>query len=167
MESAVNNKTLKKAINLYDSLIKKESFHRKKWERARKNEIRISHYKKMVKYSNHRFRCSTLLFSLKRNEKFGEVPYFMKCDPKRYKERRLKEKEEGRIKFESNYRVELWFFSESFRADYGTYQCDKCKSQYHHSPSNVYLGVKKEYSNCCGHCVNNMLQHNGQETVYS
>lgn len=156
----------KKALDLYDYLISKEDFHRKKWERARKNETRQFHYNKMRNYSEHRFRCSTLLFSIRRNEKFGEIPYFMKLDPKRYSQRKLKEKAERRMKFESNYRIHLWFYSERLSADYGTHSCDKCNREYYHSPSTVYFGSKKKYSNCCGYCVNNLLEHNRQEPLY-
>ena len=166
MGTKTESKTLTKALDLYDSLISKEDFHRKKWDRARKRETQKYHYDKMCAYSKHRFRCGTLLFSLRRNEKFGAAPHYLKLDGKRYTERKLKQKEEGRIKFESTYRVALWFYSESLTADYGTHHCDKCSRKYHHSPSSVFLGAKKVHHHACGYCVNSILRFNRQEEIY-
>ncbi len=101
------------------------------------------------------------------NEKFGEGRKWFEVDGKEWKERRAKRKEEGRLKFESNFRVYLHFFQNSLSADYGTFICDNCNRKFYHSPSDVYYGAKKEYSSCCGHCVNRKMALNRQEEVYN
>lgn len=159
-----------KATDLFYRLCDKEEFHRKKWERARKNESRKFHYKKMCLYSDLRFRGWKLVSSIQLPSKFGVQDVLLRLDKenyvKRYQERIARQKLEAKQKFESTYRIALWFYSESFNADYGTHQCDKCSRTYHHSPSEVYLGANKEYSNACGYCVNNLLDFNRQETIF-
>lgn len=166
-----NQSTIDKALNLFDKLRTKEEFHRKKWDRARKYENQEFHYERMKKYSELRFRCGTLLFALRRNDRFGNEDFLLKYDRKgvehMYKAHVLKYKLEGNRKFQSEYRIAMWFFSESLRSDYGTHTCDKCESTFHHSPSTVYRGVNKEYECCCGHCVNSLLRWNNQELIYN
>jgi hypothetical protein len=156
-----------KAKALSDILFSKREHHDKKWNRARKRETIDFHYDRYKLFNDLSWRVYKLMNRIKHQEKFGEIPYFMKIDPARWKERDLSRREVGRLKFESNYRISLWFFQERFNADYGTFKCDKCKSTFYHSPSEVRLGTKIEYSCCCGHCVNNMLTFNKQETIYN
>ena len=81
-------------------------------------------------------------------------------DGKRYKEFRAEIKTERKLKFNQNYRVHLHFMSESLHSDYGTFNCDKCDGTFYHSPAVVYKGSDKKYSNCCGHCVNDIMDWN-------
>jgi len=161
----MENKELR-AIELHEYIEDKRDYFWKKYERARKREIQNKHYEKYKMYRDFSYRSVQLVYSIRSKDVFGKVPYFLKLDPKKYTERRQKEKEEKRIKFENTYRIALWFYSESLTADYGTHHCDKCSSQFHHSPSEVYLGAKKQYSNACGYCVNNLLDFNRQETIF-
>lgn len=157
---------LKKLQDFSQRVNEKRDFHHKKWDRARKSETMDFHFKRYRLFDNISYRITKLFFSLRRNRRFGEVSEWMKADPEFYKKQKRKSKEEGKLKFDSNYRVYLHFMSESLSADYGTHTCDKCSRTFHHSPATVYLGKKKKYSNCCGYCVNNMLSWNRQELVY-
>ena len=151
MKQRILSKKEIKARTNFGKLCDKEDFHRKKWERARKNETRKYHYEKMRSYADHILRGMKLVSSLQYPSVFGTTDVLLRYDRenyvKQYKERIEKQKLEAKEKFESNYRIALWFYSESLTADYGTHQCDKCSRTYHHSPSEVYLGAKKEYSN--------------------
>lgn len=170
MEQNIKSDTEIKAISLFDRLEAKRKFHNKKWDRARKWENQDFHYKKMRLYADISHRAWKLVFAIRNKSRFGEQCVLLRYDKenyvKNYTERIKKQKEEAKNKFDSRYRISLWFYSESLTADYGTHQCDKCSRTYHHSPSEVYLGAKKEYSNACGYCVNNLLEFNRQETIF-
>ncbi len=166
METIIENIRLKRAIDLFEKINAKTEFHYKKWNKARKRENIDFHYDKYVFYRGFSRRASDLIFSIRKGEKFGDGREWFEMNADEYKQMILKRKEENRLKFESNYRVYLYFFSESLGADYGTFNCDSCGREFYHSPSTVYLGAKRKYSCCCGHCVNTLMIRNKQEEVY-
>ncbi|WP_214112480.1 hypothetical protein [Aequorivita echinoideorum] len=145
----------------------KAEYYRRKYQRARNQDIRENHYKKYRLYNDLCQRCRELFSSLVYPKKFGWGRHFWEFDAKEYIEKQAKYKQAKKDKFETAYRIHLHFFQNSFSADYGTYNCDRCKRQFHHSPSDVYLGSKKKFSHCCGHCVNTLLERNGQETIFN
>lgn len=158
---------LKNAIKIYNYIHEKEKFHYVKWNRARKSETQDFHWEKYKLYSSFSCRCGTLIFALKSSDKFGsEYSEWLRQTPEEYKERVKKRKDEGRLKFESQYRVYLHFFQNRLGADYGNFECDKCERTFYHSPSEVYKGKEKKYSNCCGNCVNSIMRRNQQEEVF-
>lgn len=160
------NIRLKKAVSFFNRVNDKAKFHYKKYQRARKCETIDLHYDAYRFYSDLSSRVTTLIFSLRRNDKFGSGRNWWEVNAQEYKKRKLQEKENRKQEFENNYRVFLHFFQNSLRADYGTWICDKCARTYYHSPSDVYLGTKKKYESCCGHCVNTLMIRNGQDEVY-
>ena len=155
------------AIAIFNSLKDKAKFYNEKWRRARTSKTIDKHFETYKLYRDSSRRASDLIYRIKRNEKFGDGRQWFEMDGKKHKEYRANIKEERKLKFEENYRVHLHFLSERLGADYGIYNCDKCKREFYHSPSYVYKGAEEKYSNCCGHCVNNMMESNRQDQVYN
>jgi len=152
---------------LFLSLTDKRAFYDKKWMRARKRENIDKHYKKYKEYNDACWRLTKLQYRVKNTDVFGENDWFLKIDPDRYKERLASKKELGKLNFENNYRVFLWYMQERFSADYGTFICHICGRNFYHSPSEIYRGLK-EVSNCaCGYCTNSLLVANKQEPIYN
>ena len=166
METTIENPKLVNAIAVFNYINDKAEFYNKKWNRARKMETIDKHFETYKMYTDFSYRAQNLIFSLRRAEKFGDGRQWFEMDGKRFKEFRAEIKEERSLKFEQNYRVHLHFMSESLQADYGTFNCDKCDRTFYHSPAVVYKGSQKKHSNCCGHCVNNLMNWNKQDEVY-
>ncbi len=70
---------------------------------------------------------------------------------------RLKQKEEKRQAFLTKYRYNIWFYSNSLTADYGTFTCNICSVKFYHSPARIYLAGKIIHDCCCGNCTNNLI----------
>jgi hypothetical protein len=166
METITENPKLINAIAVFNYINDKAKFYNNKWNRARKMETIDKHFETYKMYRDFSYRATKLILSLRRAEKFGDGRQWFEMDGKRFKEFRAEIKKERRLKFEQNYRVHLHFMSESLRADYGTFNCDNCKREFYHSPSTIYKGSEKKHSNCCGHCVNNLMNWNKQDEVY-
>jgi hypothetical protein len=161
-----SNSKLEKVRKLNKYYGEKSGFFYRKWQRARKSESRQSHFKNYRFYGDLALRSVNLYNKLNNTLKFGEVNEWSQMDPKWYIEFITKRKSERKKHFDSKYRIQLHFRSESLNADYGTFICDHCNWTFHHSPSTVYKGSVKTYSNCCGNCVNSLLERNKQQEIY-
>ena len=130
------------------------SFHLKKSDRARTQKANSHHWKLYLFYKAFAYRGHNLAQSLfsteRRQQKKHWDNVFVKDDWKA----RPAIKAERKAKFDSTYRVSLWFMQNSFGADYGIYVCDRCSRTFYHSPARVYLGKELKYDCTCGHCTN-------------
>lgn len=160
------NQKKEKAIALFDRLLEKEKFHHKKWHRARKTENRDFHYNRYKLLFDAASRMRNLAFRIDRNKKFGSGRDWWEPTAEKWCERKREQKLERKKKFDSNYRISIHFMQTSLSADYGTFYCDRCKSKFYHSPSDVYYGAELLYTNCCGNCVNKLLSRNNQDEIF-
>jgi hypothetical protein len=159
----INQDKLKKACDLFTSFQEKEEHHRKKWQRARKPETSDHHYDKMRYYGDTYMRRVNLIFKLKYpKEPFESKPWVAERDW----EIKKAIKEERRQKFLSRHLYSPWFMQTSFRSDYGSFSCDKCGSSFYHSPSEITLAAEMKYKCCCGHCTNEIIKRDWDETPY-
>lgn len=61
---------------------------------------------------------------------------------------------------------ELWYMQNSLSADYGLFSCDKCGSNFYHSPAIIYYNHEVKYNCCCGHCTNDIILKEWAEKPY-
>jgi len=143
--------------------MEKAEFHMKKIRRARSLESINLHDRKRQEYSKLETRARNLFFRLRREKKAFESDTFDAEYTYKYAQRK---KAENKEKFEKLRNYSPWFFSDSFRADYGSFTCDKCKSTFHHSPSTITQGVKTLYECCCGYCTNSIIRSDWSEEPF-
>ena len=156
---------IEKARDILISISSKEETYFKKYDRARKPENREKWWDLYKKYQPWSYRAQDLFFNRQWSKKFAQ-PHAIPETPEEWIERRDKRKAKLREKFETTYRVQLHFMSESLGADYGTYHCERCKSKFHHSPSTLFRGPIKIHEITCGNCVNSLFTRNGQEAIF-
>ena len=161
------NVKLEKAEKLRAYFWEKEAFFSQKWEKARKSEKRAVYWEAYKKYRPLARRANDLTFlidfkpfiSRTRGHSFlGESTQNSRVHALReWEERKLKKQERAK-EFERSYRIFLWHMQEHLHADYGTFKCEHCGWEFHHSPREVYYGAKKVHSCICGNCASNYLE---------
>lgn len=132
--------------------------HYRGWNEADTREESDFHWDLYRLYKTFEQRCYTLAYSLRNPKKFGDVPSWKYLEYPEYIVRQRAIKAERKAKFESSYRVHVWFLQSFLSADYGSFCCDKCFSPFYHSPSTIWLGKVKKVDCACGYCVNKLTQ---------
>lgn len=145
-----------KLLKLRDSFYSKYKTSAQKADRARNYEIIKKWRNQEIMYLNLWRRCNSLIYDMR--DISPEIRYEVnrECELNAYNAK-LKRKEENRKIFLTQYRYGIWFFSNSFNADYGTFTCSKCGMRFHHSPARIYLAEKVIYECCCGYCTNSLI----------
>lgn len=144
---------------LYHSLHNKREVYYTKFCRA-KNAARKEHW--WAKYILlAQFLLNQKQTQARNTRRFGQPDEFIQRYRniawwKDYQERR---KAKGQHKFLQTCHYNLWFFSGSLTADYGTFRCDRCGLTFHHSPSTITRAAKPVYTCCCGYCTNELVQN--------
>jgi len=117
-------------------------------------------------YNKFERRCRDLAIRLQFPHKFGDVSILHESETKTDIAWRIKRKEEKRILFETQHRIQIWFGHTSLGADYGKFTCEKCGYTFYHSPSGVKLGKVQKYVCICGECVNAILKRDGLKELF-
>jgi len=117
---------------------------------------------------HHQFlqRGRDLSFRLQFPHRFGDESILKDFENKSAINFRKTQKEEKRIKFETQHRIQVWFGHTSLGADYGKFTCEKCGYTFYHSPSGVKLGKVQKYVCICGECVNAILKRDGLKELF-
>lgn len=148
--------SFKRLLELRNSFESKQRMCTQKAHRARNYDKIEEWSQKGIMYRNLWRRCHNLIFEMRDISADIRYESDRMCELNRYKAK-LKEKEEKRQLFLTKYRYGLWFFSNSFHADYGTFICSICGIEFYHSPARIYLAGKVIYGCCCGNCTNNLI----------
>lgn len=158
-----------KAGHLANSLLEKHNFSCKKGSRSRSLKSLNKWSEKRELYIKSYMRANELHTRLKgfRNMGFETLRDFWKWQSKGHDKYRLEQKEKRKIEFENKHRYSPWFYSNSFGADYGTYSCDACKRNFHHSPSTITLAGKVVYNCACGNCTNSIIYRDWKEYPFN
>ncbi len=167
MNTPTHTERLENARKIWKTMSAKEGFHFAKHMRARKPENQDFHYKAYKLYRDAESRAAKMFFAVQSNKKFGAGRAWFEQTAEQYTTMVENSKREAKLKFDSKIQVQLYFMQNTLHADYGTHTCAKCSDKFHHSPSDVYRGKNLEYSNVCGYCVNNLLESNDQEPLFS
>lgn len=138
---------------IFDNCTSKANLHYAIWNNSNL-PYSESDYNKYVQYINFQRRASKLALAIQYDRPLGEVPSWRYLDYRDYKANRQRRKQERREKFNSTYRALLWFLSNSFGADYGSFNCENCSREFYHSPATIKKGKQLVHECVCGYCCN-------------
>ena len=151
---------------LHTSLFDKTELYRKKMLRARSIKMVDKWESLWQRYRRTTMRTQRLYWDIKTGARFPEGRNSWEPTPEQYKQRSKEWKAKRKAEFDQKIFVGMWFYSTSFGADYGTFNCHSCGRQFYHSPATLYRGKEKLHECTCGHCVNQTLRNNRQDLVY-
>lgn len=134
---------------------KKEREYFEKSRRARKASNQEKYWEKAMKYQVAKSKSYALLRILR--------SYY---SPKETYLSEKREKEERKQLFLNKHTYGMWFFSQSFNADYGSYRCGVCYRTFYHSPSTIKKAGKVVYGCACGYCTNEIIGADWNEQPY-